>query len=263
MGARLQLRSDDARAALAYAADLSNCREAQQLVEQIGALPSLVGAEAVIVSACENWGTTITLDVGDRRIYSPPLMEAIARGWHEHPVLTRDLARPIEGASRTSDFVRQREWRRAGLFNDFYRPLGMTRELAGQLSWGPTGSSCCVVLHRGGSEFSARDHALLELLVPHLCSARRRVLDEASRERRAATVPSAAALARMLPITPREAEILERLATGDTNDAIAHGLGISRHTVVRHVEHLYTKLGVHSRVAATRVALRTAADGCV
>ena len=69
------------------------------------------------------------------------------------------------------------------------------------------------------------------------------------------TVPAASRLERLLPLTRREAEVLARLAVGRTNDGIAYDLGISRHTVVRHVERIYLKLGTHTRAAATRVAL--------
>ena len=41
------------------------------------------------------------------------------------------------------------------------------------------------------------------------------------------------------------------LAAGKTNREIAEALGISPHTVRRHVEHIFTKLGVTSRAAAT------------
>ena len=69
------------------------------------------------------------------------------------------------------------------------------------------------------------------------------------------TVPVATRLEGLLPITRREAEVLAQLAAGRTNDGIAYDLGISRHTVVRHVERIYLKLGAHTRAAATRVAL--------
>jgi DNA-binding NarL/FixJ family response regulator len=69
------------------------------------------------------------------------------------------------------------------------------------------------------------------------------------------TVPAASRLERLLPLTHREAEVLARLAAGRTNDGIAYDLGISRHTVVRHVERIYLKLGAHTRASATRVAL--------
>ena len=74
------------------------------------------------------------------------------------------------------------------------------------------------------------------------------------------SLPQAAELARLLPITRREADVLARLAAGRTNDGIAHDLGISRHTVVRHVERIYTKLAVRTRAAATRAALEALHD---
>ncbi len=66
-----------------------------------------------------------------------------------------------------------------------------------------------------------------------------------------------AALAERLPISPREAEVLALLATGRANAAIAGELGISAHTVARHVERLYLKLGVQNRAGATAAAFGT------
>lgn len=55
-------------------------------------------------------------------------------------------------------------------------------------------------------------------------------------------------------LSPREAEILEALATGATNREVAKTLFISESTVKTHLVHLYGKLGVDSRTAAIRVA---------
>jgi DNA-binding CsgD family transcriptional regulator len=255
-----QLRSADLRAALAFTGSLAGCREQTQLAEQIELLPELIKADSVLVTDCRDWAGDVRCEVGDPGVYRPELLEAVALNWHEHPVLTRDLARPAQGARRISDFVDSRTWRRRALFNDFYRPLGMTRELTGQLSWGPGGASCCVVLHRAGREFSERDRVMLELLTPHLQAARERIDAVALLARIPAAASGnsaapAALLARRLPITARQAEVLEQLCAGETNDGIAHQLFISRHTVVRHVEHLYVRLGVHTRVAAAKLAL--------
>jgi DNA-binding NarL/FixJ family response regulator len=51
-------------------------------------------------------------------------------------------------------------------------------------------------------------------------------------------------------LTAREVEVLERLAQGDSNDAIAAALFLSRATVKTHLVHIYDKLGVTSRTAA-------------
>jgi len=51
-------------------------------------------------------------------------------------------------------------------------------------------------------------------------------------------------------LTDREREILQLLARGDSNKAIAQILGISNDTVKQHVRHILTKLNLTSRVEA-------------
>jgi DNA-binding NarL/FixJ family response regulator len=61
-------------------------------------------------------------------------------------------------------------------------------------------------------------------------------------------------------LTPRELEILQLLAGGQSPDTIAGDLFISTKTVATHIEHIFVKLNVHSRVEAVAVAHR---DGLV
>lgn len=51
-------------------------------------------------------------------------------------------------------------------------------------------------------------------------------------------------------LSPRELEVLRQVATGKSNREIAAALVISEHTVARHVQNIFTKLGVPSRTAA-------------
>ena len=55
-------------------------------------------------------------------------------------------------------------------------------------------------------------------------------------------------------LSNREREVLAHLAAGQTNREIAAQLLISQHTVARHLENIYAKLGVRTRAAATAFA---------
>ena len=56
-------------------------------------------------------------------------------------------------------------------------------------------------------------------------------------------------------LTAREVEVLRLVATGKTNREIAAALVISDHTVRRHLQNIFAKLGVPSRAAATAFAV--------
>ncbi len=56
-------------------------------------------------------------------------------------------------------------------------------------------------------------------------------------------------------LSPREREVLELLVQGKSNKAIAEILVISPNTVKRHLQSIFTKLGVNSRSAAVALVL--------
>jgi len=58
------------------------------------------------------------------------------------------------------------------------------------------------------------------------------------------------------PLSVREREILSIVASGHSPTETARMLGISVHTVRRHIANLSTKLGVHGTNALTRYAIR-------
>jgi DNA-binding CsgD family transcriptional regulator len=55
-------------------------------------------------------------------------------------------------------------------------------------------------------------------------------------------------------LTDRECEVLRLVAKGRTNREIAAALFISEHTVARHLQNMFVKLGLSSRAAATAYA---------
>jgi DNA-binding CsgD family transcriptional regulator/pimeloyl-ACP methyl ester carboxylesterase len=57
-------------------------------------------------------------------------------------------------------------------------------------------------------------------------------------------------------LSPREREVLRLVAAGESNSQIARRLGLSTHTVERHVANLYRKIGARGRADATAYALR-------
>ena len=56
-------------------------------------------------------------------------------------------------------------------------------------------------------------------------------------------------------LTARELQVLRLVAAGNTNREIATALVISEHTVRRHLQNSFAKLGVSSRAAATAFAV--------
>jgi DNA-binding CsgD family transcriptional regulator/tetratricopeptide (TPR) repeat protein len=68
----------------------------------------------------------------------------------------------------------------------------------------------------------------------------------------ASWLPSVAELP--LGLTAREAEVLRLVAAGRTNREIGAELFISEHTVARHLQNMFVKLGVSTRSAATAAA---------
>ncbi|HEY0293877.1 MAG TPA: response regulator [Bordetella sp.] len=66
---------------------------------------------------------------------------------------------------------------------------------------------------------------------------------------------SETALGAAYQLTAREGEVLLWLAKGKTNRDIGDILGMSPRTVNKHLEHIYVKLGVETRAAATALVL--------
>ena len=85
---------------------------------------------------------------------------------------------------------------------------------------------------------------LLGLWVGHRLTARK---PSAPFERNASAIST-------LELTRRECEILELLASGQSNKELARSLGISPNTVKTHLASLFAKLGVDRRVKAIEKA---------
>jgi DNA-binding CsgD family transcriptional regulator len=78
--------------------------------------------------------------------------------------------------------------------------------------------------------------------------------ERAARRGRDMRGPRRSTLAHPAGLTPREQEVLEKLATGATNPTIAAELHLSERTVAHHVSAILAKLGVATRLAAIEQA---------
>ncbi|MEM9629176.1 MAG: response regulator transcription factor [Pseudomonadota bacterium] len=66
--------------------------------------------------------------------------------------------------------------------------------------------------------------------------------------------PPGQILSQKLPLSAREGEVLAWLANGKSNKDIATILDLSPRTITKHVEQIFTKLGVENRTAAAAIA---------
>jgi DNA-binding NarL/FixJ family response regulator len=58
------------------------------------------------------------------------------------------------------------------------------------------------------------------------------------------------------PLSAREVQILQHIASGSSTKEVARDLGISVHTVKTHLERIFDKLGANDRAQAVAIALR-------
>lgn len=134
----------------------------------------------------------------------------------------------------TEDFYSARQWHSTGLYTDYLGPGGVDTSLIMPLP-GPPGIARRLIFMRGpGPSFTDKHRSAAALLQPHIADALR------THACRAAT----------RSLTARQRELLQLVAAGHANQAIARQLGLSPGTVRKHLENTFARLGVASRTEA-------------
>lgn len=159
----------------------------------------------------------------------------------DHPLCRHQSAYADFSAMRLSDVVSRRRLVNSRIYAEWFRPAGLEAELEVGIARSRARTRN-FLLDRAHGDFSARDRAVLELVRPHLAR-----IEETTRLRAAA---GASQPGELDLLTTREAEILDLVAAGLTNAAIAERLWISPGTVKKHLDNIYAKLGVANRTAA-------------
>jgi DNA-binding CsgD family transcriptional regulator len=159
----------------------------------------------------------------------------------EHPLCRHQQAYADFSATRLSDVISRRQLVATRVYADWFRPDGVVAEMEVGIVRSRARTRN-FVLSRTQGDFSARDVAVLALIAPHLAR-----IHETTQLRHVANLVEPGNIGRL---TTREAEVIELVAAGLTNAAIAERLWISPGTVKKHLDNVYAKLGVANRTAA-------------
>lgn len=178
-------------------------------------------------------------------VFSPELMAAFEAHVHENPLVGHLQATGDGSPVMISDFLTRERFHRLGVYSEFYRHVPVEHQIAIGLP-SPDKRVIGIALNRARDEFTEDDRDLLTVLRVPLVRAMIRARSR-HRARQALTMPDDNPMA---GLTDRELQMLELVALGQTNTAIARKLGISPRTVAHHLDNVYRKLAVGSRAAA-------------
>ena len=245
------LRARDLRAALLAVGDIAGAAVDIGTFATIGVqvLNRLAGSELTTLSRCD-------LRNGRREVLAAPPktighdeQAAFDRHFNEHPLVRYHALARGPYAHRISDSLSESQFRASALYGDYYRRVGLSHALALPVKMDGR-ELVSFVLNRQGRDFADRELALLDALRRPLAQVFARLC---ATQRPCATLDPPA-LARH-GLTPREVQVLQWVALGKTDRDIAGLLECSPNTVHKHLQRVYTKLGVENRTAAVMRAI--------
>ncbi len=229
----------------------------------VDALRRVVPCETVAYRA---W----TLEQVVDRAYAPEELADRWPVWQSYSLFRHDDPHPSEPATRRgdappvranghkasqlvlSDAISDRRLRRTGLYFELMRPFGI-RDVMKLFLPRQGRVDSVFVFDTSSHGFGENDRTTLERLVPALV--------QFQRNARLRSTVMAADDDPLRHLTSRELTVLARAAAGETNAEIGVALFIGASTVRKHLEHVYEKLEVRNRAAATAVYTRAVGSG--
>ena len=162
----------------------------------------------------------------------------------------------------------RKSFQQTEIYRALYRPLDVDCEMTSMLpDENAAGKFFLISLHRRHMDFTERERALLNLLLPHISRAQHR-LSAAATSSQGGRIANEEEFQSWLhghttwPLSRRECDVLFWLCQGKTNDEIGTILGIAGRTAETHALRLYPKIGVENRYGAiatvNQLAPRTA-----
>ena len=210
--------------------------------EALAALAALLPADSIAfadmdVATCTHYAEDY-LEGATTTFLPSPATEPDHPFWKHYPDSLLCSYPTRTGDDRTvtlrSDFYSTREWIRTPMYADVIRGSGLNFELMCCLPGAGVRSRRLLFFRSGSRDFSERDRFVMALLRPHLA-------EMLGNRRPVVGAPI---------LTVRQVELMRLVAAGYTNAEIAVALYLSPHTVRKHLENIFDRLGVTSRTAA-------------
>ena len=156
------------------------------------------------------------------------------------PVVQYYRAGGTEPVISTQELISDVKLRNSELYAECWKPFGATHQ-TGIRIW--DGASVTGVSIKRDGRFFECENALLKTLYPHFSRAYRNLESEIYS-------------LRALGFTPRECEVYHWMSEGKRDGEIAAILGCATKTVGKHIEAIFAKLSVETRMAAVRAVQR-------
>jgi RNA polymerase sigma factor (sigma-70 family) len=246
------------RALLRLMTALHDCRTLTELEHTLTRrMHEVIWADLVTLNKIDltgNMGGSIGLF--EPEFVSPRVIEpAFDRYVSQHP-LVQDMQRTGHGRPRRmSDFIDMDAFQQLELYEHVFKPLRSLHQIGLSVTAVP-GMIVGIGINRTYEDFTDAELALATLLHEQIPAALHHVqLREIhERERQLDSIGA---------LTEREREVLVYLRGGMSNQQIAEALQVTRRTVEKHLERLYSKLGVCSRTGAVHAVWHADTDATV
>jgi len=171
---------------------------------------------------------------------------------HTHPAYRAALKMGAHWAIRTTDIVDYEIFQQCDLYKYFFVPLRVDYDIAANCLCTDS-EHISLIAWRAKDNFSDEELTSLKVFAREVGRA-----FEAAMKTTATQLDHTAARTSLVEygLTPRERDVLFWIAQGKTNGDIGIVLGLSGHTVHKHVDRILSKLGVETRTAAACIALK-------